>query len=385
VLRIDLLPKSFALARFNKLLLVVLIVVLGVCAGGWMMYATKVQAQIDDVAASITKVQPDATAYDSTMAEISAKQADAAPIAAKVKFVDDANRSGLLYWDQYEKVRRYIYPRARLLDFSITAPNQCHFSVTVRGTTEYARFLIDLLRCPYLTITSFTPLSGGRSVPSAGEPEAGQWPTAHGKTSTAGLPQKPAGAAGGVPGMGPVGPGAGGMPGMGGPGGMPGGAPGGMPGMGGPGGAPGGMPGMGGPGGMPGGAPGGMPGMGGAPGGGGGGSATTSPDKQDITISVSGTLAINISTATPPGMAPAGGMGGMGGGMPGMGGGGGMPGMSGPGGPGGGMPGMGGGAGAGAKGGAAPGAKAGGKAGGSEDDSGGGAGSKAKDKSGGDE
>lgn len=399
MLRIDLLPKSFRIARLNKLLLVGMLVVLGLAAAYWLQTGATINAQIAETERQIASVRDAANQYDKTMAELGEKQAELQPIADKIKFVEDADKSGEIYWELYHKLKRYIWAQAQMENFSIRPPNGCSFTVRVTGTTQYARFLLNLLRCPDLTITSFTVLSAGRGVPSVGQPEPGMWPTARGKILTGeeqAPPARAGGAGGGVPGMGPVGagaPGMGGMPGAGGP-------PGGMPGapmMGGPGGPPGGMPGMGG---MPGGGPPGMGGMGPGPGamgpGSGGmggmmggaaagaGGATTSPDRQPITIQVSGTLSTMIVTPMPPGagMGGAAGMPGMGGGMPGgmmgMGGApGGMPGMGGA--PGGGMPGMGApgagapGAAGGAPGGAAP-AGRGGRRGGGEEEAGGGLG-----------
>ncbi|MCX7599081.1 MAG: hypothetical protein N2512_09475 [Armatimonadetes bacterium] len=380
MLRIDLLPKSFRIARLNKLMLVGLLVVLGLVAAYWLQTGATINAQIADTERQIASVRDAANQYDQTMAELGDKQAELQPIADKVKFVEDADKSGEIYWELYHKLKRYIWAQARMETFRISPPNACSFTVQVTGTTQYARFLLNLLRCPDLTITSFTVLSAGRGVPSAGQPEPGMWPTARGKVVTGeqqAAPARAGGAGGGVPGMGPVGmggPGMGGMPGPGGPmmGGGPGGPPGGAPGMGGmPGGGPPGMGGMGpGPGGMgPG--PGGMGPMAGMMGGqvGAAGGATTSPDRQPITIQVSGVLSTTIAPPMPPGaaMGGVGGMPGMGGGMMGMGGApGGMPGMGGapggaPGGPGA------------APGGAAP-AGRGGRRGGEEEESGGGLG-----------
>jgi len=311
VLKIDLLPRTFAQARTNKLLLVAGLVALLLCAGFWLNMSLSLQRQIAQTEAKIEEVKPIATEVDKLTSELNQKKAELQPIADKVSFVKEADKSGEIYWDQYHKIKRYIYGRAQMTSFSITPPNSVSFNVTLRGTTEYARFLLNLLRCPYMTLTSFQPLSAGRGIPASEEPEKGEWPTARGKIAepgtTSAAPRTaavgPMGMEGGmVPGMGPVGP-----P----PEAMGGSAP--PPGM------------MMGPG------PAGEPGMmaGGQPGAGG---ATATPETQEINLQVSGTLLASISVPAPKGAAPAGGAG-MGPGMmgePGMMGG---PGMGGPGGP----------------------------------------------------
>ncbi|MBC7288655.1 MAG: hypothetical protein H5T86_11580 [Armatimonadetes bacterium] len=311
MLRIDLLPKTFARARTNKMLLVIVLVLLGIAALYWLRMSAALQRQINEVQQKIAEVKPKADEFDRLSAELASKRGELAPIAAKVEFVKQADDSGKPYWEAYHKLKRYIYERARVLEFSIQPPNQVTFTAVVHGTSEYARFLINLLHCPHMTLTGFAALSGGRGVPSAKAPEPGQWPTAAGKRAAAGI-ETPPGAAGraggGVGGPGPMGPMMGAGP-MGGPPEMPMGAPPGGPGPAGPPGPEGMMgPGMMGPGPM-------GPGMMGMAGGAGAGAATTEPEKQEITIQVRGTLAESITVPAPPG----GGAAGMAGGAPGMG------------------------------------------------------------------
>jgi hypothetical protein len=360
VLRIDLLPKTFARARLNRTLLVVSLVVLGLVGLYWLQAAVSLQRQISATERQVTEVKPQADEYDRLTSELTQKQNDLKPIADKVNFVRQADECGGPYWDAFHKIKRYIYARAQMRSFSISPPSSVSFTVVVHGTTEYARFLLNLLRCPYMTFSGIQALSAGRGIPSTKEREPGEWPTARGKTGPGpgmgGPSVRPTGPAAGpnitpastVPPMGGGPPPMGG-PGMGGPGPMAVG-----PGPMGPGGP------MGGPGGPPTGAPGGPPmgegTMGGPPGmmgggAGGAGSATTAPEKQEIVLQINGTLTTPITVPQPPGAAAAGaamagapGAGGMPGlgGMPGAGGapGGPAPGMAGP--PGGGPPSMGG-------------------------------------------
>jgi len=282
LLKIDLLPSHFAAARAAKSMLVVMVLVLLLtilgCFGMLMMKNSEL--------AQVTREHEDwkqkADEVRGLETKAGAKEALAAPIDAKVTFIEDADGCGEQWFDALEKVNRYIYAQARVTAISIRAPNIVHFEVDVPDTTACGRFVLNLIRCP--------DISGIRvgGAPPSGE---GIGPNARASGGGGGA------AMGGMPGMG--------EPGMGG---MPGGPPGGMPGG----------PGMG----M-------MPGMGGgAP------SAGASTAAGPIHLSVDATLNAPLSTPAPGGGAAGaapGGMGAMGGAMPGMAGG--MPGMAGPGGP----------------------------------------------------
>ncbi len=340
MLKINLLPRSEIVGPINKKLLVVVVVALGAWIAFWMFAAAGVQKQIQEVEKRIEEVRPTAQKVDSLTAELNSKQAELAPIAAKVKFVEEADRSGEPWWDRFHKIKKYIPAYARVTSFVLTN-NSVEFNVTVKGTTQFARFVINLLRCPHITGVTLGGLGPGRGLPSGEPPEPGEWPTGRGQPLTASMAALTGGggvqtAPTGMPGGGPAGmPGPMGPPGMGAPGGTMGPPPMGPPG---PASGPPGMGGMG-PMGSPGGMPG-MPGMGGARGASSGG--TTDPENEEITFTVRAQLVEPIQTPQPPGAAGGAGAGagmpgfggagmpGMGGaGMPGMGGGG-MPGMSGP-------------------------------------------------------
>jgi hypothetical protein len=332
LLKIDLLPGHFAAARAAKSMLFVMVAVLLLtilgCFGMLMMKKSELAKVTQERDAAKSK----ADEVRGIEADAQAKEGLAAPIDAKVTFIEDADGCGEQWWDALDKVNRYIYAQAKVTTIRITPPNAVHFEVDVPDTTSCGRFVLNLIRCPDIT-----------GIRIGGAPPGGEGIGPNARASGGG-----GGAMGGMAEGGMGGPMAGGMPGA--------------PGAGPPGG-------MGGP--MMGG---GMPGMGGgAPAG--GGSAAGGP----IHLSVDATLTTALTTPAPGGGAAAA-AGGMPGGAPGGGGmmGGGMTGAPGGSmmGPGGGMPGAGGG------GGAAPGPPAGGGEGG------GGIGSKAgggEDAGGGDE
>jgi hypothetical protein len=238
LLRIDLLPEHFAQARAAKAWMVFMAILLAVAVLGCFGFFAMEKSALASVQADYAKWDADAKKVEATEAKAKELEDLAAPIGAKVSFIEEADKSGEQFWNAFDKVNRYIYAKAQMKSFSITPPSSVSFDVELPDTTSVGRFVLNLIRCPDITSISF-----GGSVP-AGQgvgPGAGAAPAAGG----AGGPGMPgmAGAPGGMPGM---------------PGGMPGGAPGGMPG-GMPAGGPGGMPGMGAPAPSAGGAPAGGP------------------------------------------------------------------------------------------------------------------------------
>lgn len=286
MLRIDLLPSHFAAARAAKMWLVIMVILLLLTTLGCFGFLMLKKQELARVTRERDEAKRKADEVRRLEQQAQEKENLAAPIDAKVTFIEDADGCGEQWWDAFEKVNRYIYARARVTAFRIQAPNAVHFEVELPDTTSCGRFVLNLIRCPDIT-----------NIRIGGAPPPGPGVGPNVRASAGGM--------GGMPGM----PG-GGEPMMGGMAGMPG--PGGM----GMGGGP--MPGMG--------APGGMPGMAG-----GGPSAPSSAAGGVIRLSVDASLVKQLSTPVPGGGAAAaaagGGMPGMAGGMPMMGGG--MPGMGG--------------------------------------------------------
>ena len=342
-IKIDLLPKSVKYARVNKVLLIAVVAALAVGLLALGSMDAKLRGDIADAEKRLETVTAEAQAVQSLETQVATNRSRLKPIADKVQFIEAADECGYVYWERFYSVIEYIYGGAELHFFAILgqpfqpsnvtdfspealfhlAPagsTDCAFAVTVKNPNEFARFMLNLMRCPEISDIQVTG-----SVPS-GRVIAAQWPVMLQQWN---LPQFQmptfnfplAGVTGGGPGMG------GGME------------------------------------------MGGGPGMGGGGAGAGAGVAQQPRLDAPIEVLITCRLAKSVGIPMPPqgaaagGAAPAGGMGGPGMGGPGMGG----PGMGGPE-MGGGMPGPGG---PGGGGGAPPGAPAGGGGG---DDSGGGGG-----------
>ncbi len=73
----------------------------------------------------------------------------------------DADECGGHYWDRFHAINEYIYERAQITSFSITGGSAVNFNAVVGDTTECARFVLNLIRCPLLTDVSFSGLPAG--------------------------------------------------------------------------------------------------------------------------------------------------------------------------------------------------------------------------------
>ncbi len=161
MLRIDLLPEHFAAARAAKAWLFLMVLLLLASAAGcfgWLMMTkgrlAAVQAEYDDWHQKAEAVR----ALERKAGEL---ETLAAPIDAKVEFIEAADASGEPYWNAFDKVNRYIYARAHVFRFSIQPPNRVHFEVEIPDTTTCGRFVLNLIRCPDISNIRF-----GGSIPA---------------------------------------------------------------------------------------------------------------------------------------------------------------------------------------------------------------------------
>ena len=168
MLKIDLLPRHFAVARTNRFVMVLLIIALAAVMGGWVYALTSVKGQIGSTKADLDEVEPKAKEVERIEGETNAKQAELNPIAQKVDFVADADESGAQYWDRYHDINEYVADFAQVTRFSITNPGSVNFTAIVGDTTEAARFVLNLIQCPALSGVSISGLPAGVSIEGAG-------------------------------------------------------------------------------------------------------------------------------------------------------------------------------------------------------------------------
>ncbi len=149
-------------------MLTVMIVLLIVTLVGWMAIIGGVKSKITAANAEFDEVKPTADKTRAAEAETTSKQSELQPIADKVQFVTDADECGGQYWDRFHAINEYIYERAQITSFSITGGSAVNFNAIVGDTTECARFVLNLIRCPLLTNVSFSGLPAGAAVEGAG-------------------------------------------------------------------------------------------------------------------------------------------------------------------------------------------------------------------------
>ncbi len=264
MLKLDLLPAHYTIARRNRKVIFMSIPLIVGVAFLWLLVTMQLSHTIARTQAELEETKAEADKVRKLQEETEKKKAELQPIQDKVDFIMAADKSGRPYWERFHEINKFIYERAIMTRFAITPPSSVSFEVELETTEDAGRFILNLIQCPAIT---------GISI--SGQPAQG------------GVIEGVSGAASAA--AGPGGPGAPGMPGPGAPG-MPPEAMGGMPGPGGPG----------------------MPGPGGPPA---GGAPAGRGAQGPIRLTVTATLTQPITVPQPPGAAPAGGamMGGPGG------------------------------------------------------------------------
>lgn len=215
MLKIDLLPRHFAIARTNKRLVALFIVLLILFGGGWFVQASSISKRVEETKAKTEALQPKIQEVDRLTQETQEKQSQMAPLKARVDFARDADASGRGYWEAFWAINEYIWEEAQLTQFQITPPASVSFTVKVKGTLAAGRFLMNILRCPAITNITMSGLPGGGTVAGGGGamPMPGAPPGAPPPPGAA-PPPPPAPGAGGAPGAPPPPPSMPGTPGM---------------------------------------------------------------------------------------------------------------------------------------------------------------------------
>ncbi len=137
--------------------------------GIMFLWIQQIKANISRAEEELATVTAVANEVRNIQAETTSKQAELDPIQAKIDFVDDADGSGLPYFDRFWKINEYIYQNAQMTDFQITPPSSVSFTITVNGTTEAGRFLLNLIFCPHINGIQVSGMPAGNTVQSPGD------------------------------------------------------------------------------------------------------------------------------------------------------------------------------------------------------------------------
>jgi len=151
LLKVDLLPAHYAVARRNRSVIVLTIPILVAVALVWLLALANTKSAIDKTQAELDQVTQVANQVRQLQGEKQAKEADLKPIQDEITFVASADRSGGVYWDRFHQINKYIYDRAVMTNFSITPPAAVSFTVRLNSLGDAGRFLLNLIRCPHIT------------------------------------------------------------------------------------------------------------------------------------------------------------------------------------------------------------------------------------------
>lgn len=206
MLKLDLLPAHYTVARRNRKVIFLSIPLLVGVVLAWLLVMVQMNSTIARTQKELDETTVLAEAVRKIKGETEKQKAELKPIQDKVDFVLAADKSGSQYWERFFEINKFIYGRAVVTRFSITPPDTVAFDVEVETTEDAGRFILNLIQSPDITGISISgqPVAGGTIGGAAGA--------------------APAAAPGGE--MPPGGPGAGppGAPGEAMPGGAPGGA-----------------------------------------------------------------------------------------------------------------------------------------------------------------
>ena len=211
MLKVDLLPAHYAIARRNRKTIFLSIPLLVGVAVLWLLVMVKMNNDITKTTAELEETTRQADGVRKLQDETKAKQAELTPIQDKVKFVQAADVSGLPFFDRFDKINQYIYDKSVVRNFSITPPGAVTFSVELANTEDAGRFILNLIRCPFITGISISGSpgeggtiagEGGAAAPAAAGGPAGE-PGMPGMSPDAGGPA-PGASAGGAPAAGTV-------------------------------------------------------------------------------------------------------------------------------------------------------------------------------------
>lgn len=169
VLKINLLPKAITQGRRNAKVAMICGIAVLLSLGVMFLWIQQINANIGRANERLAEVTVVADEVRAIQGETATKQAELDPIQAKIDFVEDADTSGLPYFDRFWKINEYIYQNAQMTDFQITAPSSVSFTVTVNGTTEAGRFLLNLIFCPHINGIQVSGMPAGDTVQAPGD------------------------------------------------------------------------------------------------------------------------------------------------------------------------------------------------------------------------
>lgn len=160
MLKINLLPEHFALARKTKQLLALFAVLLVIVAVVWVGYSLKLSAARVAEQARIDEFRPKAAAVDTLESETGAIKRQVPTFARRVVVVRQLEKLPERYIEEFDKVKRYIFANVRVLSWSIDG-GEIRIDAEADTAMDVGRFYLNINRCPYITNIGFSAWSGG--------------------------------------------------------------------------------------------------------------------------------------------------------------------------------------------------------------------------------
>ncbi len=168
MLRVDLLPRVIVQGRRNVTIAMFCLIAVVVTAVVMFLALQQVKNNIAQTEVKLADAKQRANEVREIKNKATAKDAELAPIQAKLDFVDAADASGEQFFDRLWKINEYIYARAQMTSFEISPPASVSFTVQIADTTEAGRFLLNLIRCPHITGIQISGMPAGETVEPTG-------------------------------------------------------------------------------------------------------------------------------------------------------------------------------------------------------------------------
>lgn len=170
MLKLDLLPAHYTIARRNRKVIFLSIPLLVGVVLAWLLVMVQMNSTITRTQQELEETTAQADQVRKIQADTEKQKGELKPIKDKVDFVLAADKSGSQYWERFYEINKFIYGRAVVTRFSITPPDAVAFDVEVETTEDAGRFILNLIQSPDITGISISgqPVAGGTIGGAAG-------------------------------------------------------------------------------------------------------------------------------------------------------------------------------------------------------------------------
>ncbi|MFQ6097710.1 MAG: PilN domain-containing protein, partial [Armatimonadota bacterium] len=147
MLRIDLLPEHYGLARKARLWIVIMAVILVIVALCWVGVFIVLSGKQAQRQAHLDLLKPEADAVRKLEGEASKIRGRIPQYGRKVDFIRSLEKPPEEYIDTLDKIAEYIFEGAQVTSWTISG-SHASIDAEVGSTTDAGRFYINIRRCP---------------------------------------------------------------------------------------------------------------------------------------------------------------------------------------------------------------------------------------------